>query len=83
MISDLTERTNLSPSLSGMKWVKEHFGPVDKLRLFVTGRDESIGDTILVADETCRIGPHVEWKYIQRIEYYRDWPKEQKRLLEK
>src|ERR1035437_4593494 len=44
VISDLTERTNVSSVLSGMKWVKEHFGAVDKLRLFVTERDESIGD---------------------------------------
>ena len=83
VIFDLTERTNVSSVLSGMKWVREHFGAVDKLRLFVTERDESIGDTVLVSEETVRKGPHVEWRYIQRIEYYRDWPKEQKRLLGK
>jgi hypothetical protein len=83
VVFDLTERINVSSVLSGMKWVKEHFGAVDKLRLFVTERDESIGDTVLVSDETVRKGPHVEWRYIRRIEYYRDWPKEQKRLLGK
>ena len=56
VISDLIERTNTLLVL-GMKWVKEHFGPLDRLRLFVTSRDESIGDTILVSDETVRKGP--------------------------
>jgi len=81
VISDLTERPIASSVLAGMGWVKEHFGAVDKLRLFVTERDEYIGDTILVSDETVRKGPHVGWRYIRRIEYYRDWPKEQKTLL--
>ena len=82
LISDLAERTNAS-SVLGMKWVKEHFGTVDRLRLFVTGRDESLGDAILVSDETARKGTHVKWRYIRRIEYYRDWPREQQRLLTK
>ena len=83
VIVDLIERTNVSPGLSGMEWVKEHFGAVDKLRLFVTERDEFIGDTFLVSDGTVRKGPHIEWTYIRRIVCYRDWPKEQKRLLGK
>jgi hypothetical protein len=80
-IFDLSERTNVSSGLSGMKWIREHFGAVDKLRLFVTQRDESIGDTILVSDETVRKGRRVEWRYIKRIEYYRNWPNERERLL--
>jgi hypothetical protein len=81
-ISDLVERKNISVTL-GMKWIEEHFGPLDRLRLFVTGHDESIGDTILVSDETVRKAPYVEWKYIGRIKCYRDWPKEEEGLLGK
>jgi len=82
LIFDLVEREN-APAIFGMKWVKEHFGKVDRLRLFVTGHGESIGDTILVAQDTVGKGPHIEWKYIRRIEYYRDWLKDQQRLLAK
>jgi hypothetical protein len=79
VVSDLIERTNAS-MLPGMRRVSEGFGAVEKLRVFVTGQGEQIGDTILVSEETVRAGPHVGWRYIQRIKYYRDWAKEQKRL---
>ena len=82
VISDFVERTNSSATL-GMKWVKEHFGSVERLRVFVTGHEEAIADTILVSDETVRKGKDFRSKYVRRLHYYRDWPKEQQRLLEK
>lgn len=82
LVFDLVERKDASV-VFGMKWVKEHFGTVGRLRLFVTGHGESIGDTILVAEDTVKKDTHIEWKYVRRIEYYRDWPKEQQRLLTK
>ena len=83
VISVLSERANVTSGPGGMDWVKERFGAIARLSIFVTERNEFIADTILVSDETIRKGPHVGWRYIQRIQYYRDWPKEQKRLLGK
>lgn len=80
LISDLVNRKPASAVL-GMKWIKEQFGNPDKLRVFVTATGESIGDTILVAEDTASKGPHVGWKYVRRITAYADWPKTQRELL--
>lgn len=82
VVSGLTEKTN-SSAILGMKWVRKHFGAVERLRVFVTGRDEAIADTILVSDNTVREGKDLGWKYVRRIEYYRDWRKEEQKLLGK
>jgi hypothetical protein len=65
----------------GLKWVREHFGTVDKMRVFVTASGESIEDTILVAEETASGSAHFEGKYFRRIRYDRDWPKRQRELM--
>jgi hypothetical protein len=80
LISDLVDRKPGS-ALLGMKWLKEQFGNPDKLRVFVTTAGESIGETILVAEDTASKGPHVGWKYVRRITPYADWPKRQRELL--
>jgi hypothetical protein len=80
VISDLVDRKPAS-ALLGMKWVKENFGNPERLRVFVTARGESIGDTILVAEDTASKGPHLGWKYVRRRTEYADWPKRQQELL--
>jgi hypothetical protein len=80
LVVDLVERKKSSAPL-GMKWIRQHFGGVERLRVFVTANGESIGDTILISEDTAALGRHVEWKYVRRAVYYRDWPKRQRDLL--
>ena len=81
-ISGLVERRPM-PTALGMKWLKETFGSIGKIRVFVTANGEHIGDTILVAEDTCRSGPQVGWKYVRRITPYADWPGIERDLLKK
>ena len=80
VISDLVYR-NLAPAVLGMKWVREHFGSPERLRMFVTASGQSIGDKILIAEDTASKGPHIGWKYVRRTTQYADWPKKQRELM--
>jgi hypothetical protein len=80
VISDLVYR-NPAPAVLGMKWVREHFGSPERLRMFVTASGQSIGNKILVAEDTASKGPHIGWKYVRRTTQYADWPKKQRELM--
>ena len=81
LVISALEARKPSSAVLGMKWIKEQFGSPERLRVFVTADGDSIGDTILVADDTAGKERHVGWKYVRRITAYADWPKRERDLL--
>ena len=80
VVSDVVDRNSASAVL-GMQWVKEHFGNPERLLVFLTADGESIGETLLVAEDTASNGPRLGLKYVRRITQYVDWAKRQQDLL--